>query len=437
MKRRSLILGVIAASLVCGAAKCAPLVPTGPLDPSWSFAAGCGDGLTHAIGNTLQASVCWGTDGRFTGNVDFSGSSCGTNPPSISHPVPRFGSGSDGYVEQLQWSATCYNGGSVVTITQVVRTSSADFGNPVTFEGCTDTSNGITGGPPSHCLDYPNGYFPTWDRWSYNNPPPPPAPPACTEVKSGASLKGSSANDGRSQCLMRGDSLTSNDGFVSLDFQQSDGNLVLYNASGPLWAPGGSYPNIMKSAYEAIMQWDGNFVIYDKNGNALFNSRTDGASHANWALSVNDNATVTLIDTNFHIQWNPLPGGPAPACNSAFLPNAAMAPGQCLLPSDPAFNPNTELVSHLNNNHLVLQTSGNLVLYKADGSAPWATTSGPMPTVEAVIDSNGALVLYPKSGNPLWSSADSGGKGGVVLTVNDNGTIVLYGPGLSVVWSRP
>jgi hypothetical protein len=77
--------------------------------------------------------------------------------------------------------------------------------------------------------------------------------------------------------LKPGDELTPGERIFSIDEQyelamQTDGNLVLYGATGALWATGtwGIPGN------SAIMQHDGNFVLYTSRGRALWSSKTHG-----------------------------------------------------------------------------------------------------------------------------------------------------------------
>jgi hypothetical protein len=90
------------------------------------------------------------------------------------------------------------------------------------------------------------------------------------------------------QALSRGtsaNSVNSTDGRYTLQLQ-SDGNLVLVdyglNPPHPIWAANTNNT----SASVALMQGDGNFVLYDQNGNPLWASNTEGNPGA--FLSVED-----------------------------------------------------------------------------------------------------------------------------------------------------
>ena len=88
------------------------------------------------------------------------------------------------------------------------------------------------------------------------------------------------------QLLSPGKSLLSLDGRFEL-ILQSDDNLVLYwRGVGPLWATGTSG----KRAHSAIMQGDGNFVLYGQAG-ALWHTSTHGKPGA-WLIVQNDGNMV-------------------------------------------------------------------------------------------------------------------------------------------------
>jgi len=78
---------------------------------------------------------------------------------------------------------------------------------------------------------------------------------------------------------------------------QGDGNLVLYkNDSTPLWA---SHTD-GKPVNQAIMQTDGNFVVYGPSG-PLWASNTDG--HPGSALLVQDDGNAVIYDPNGQPRW--------------------------------------------------------------------------------------------------------------------------------------
>ncbi len=89
------------------------------------------------------------------------------------------------------------------------------------------------------------------------------------------------------QGLEAGQSLTSNNGAYTLTLQD-DGNLVLTDGGGPVWASDSSG----HSAGRAEVQSDGNFVVYDNGGGALWSSNTEGRSDVKLVLQDDRNLVL-------------------------------------------------------------------------------------------------------------------------------------------------
>jgi hypothetical protein len=93
--------------------------------------------------------------------------------------------------------------------------------------------------------------------------------------------------------LTANQSLGSNQSLVSCDgrfnlIMQSDGNLVLYMGSTPLWASN----TVNSGATKAIIQGDGNFVLYTSAGSPVWASNTAGNSGARLTLQNDGNLIV-------------------------------------------------------------------------------------------------------------------------------------------------
>ena len=89
------------------------------------------------------------------------------------------------------------------------------------------------------------------------------------------------------EVLYANDSKCSKDGRYCLVYQ-SDGNLVLYHDSTSVWDIGTSG----RSAGVAVMQTDGNFVVYDANDQYVWDSGTSGNSGAYLAVEGGGNLAV-------------------------------------------------------------------------------------------------------------------------------------------------
>jgi hypothetical protein len=88
--------------------------------------------------------------------------------------------------------------------------------------------------------------------------------------------------------LSPGEHLVSCDGRFDLEMQATDGNLVLYFGSTALWTPSTEG----NPGADAVMQTDGNFVVYSPASVALWNSGTEGNGGAFLAMQSDGNLVV-------------------------------------------------------------------------------------------------------------------------------------------------
>ena len=89
---------------------------------------------------------------------------------------------------------------------------------------------------------------------------------------------------------------------------QGDGNLVEYQGASVVWASGTS-----GSGARAVMQDDGNLVIYDGGNTALWASDTSGNSGA--YLNLSDSGALSVVSTTGSHLW----AGPGELAVSATL----------------------------------------------------------------------------------------------------------------------
>jgi len=88
---------------------------------------------------------------------------------------------------------------------------------------------------------------------------------------------------------------------------QTDGNLVGYKtnqfiAQNAFWS---SKTNGRGHApYRAVMQPDGNFVVYDKDNKALWSTISAGKGVPGHQLVIQDDSNVVLYDGNKGVHWN-------------------------------------------------------------------------------------------------------------------------------------
>ena len=195
---------------------------------------------------------------------------------------------------------------------------------------------------------------------------------------------------------------------------QADGNLVLYkDGSQALWA---TATNGM-AATQAVMQADGNFVVRAAT-KALWSSKTAG--HPGAGLVLQDDGNLVVYDTGGHPLWSSgsVTDWPAPA-------------GDRMHATD-ALYPGVALTATARPLRLVLQTDGNLVLYRS-GVPVWASGTNGKPAGVAVMQEDGNFVVYAPAG-PLWASGTNGHPGAWLVLQND-GNMVVHDPQGHSLWA--
>jgi hypothetical protein len=166
---------------------------------------------------------------------------------------------------------------------------------------------------------------------------------------------------------------------------QTDGNLVLYTATGvPVWYSGtGGNPNA-----SAILQSDGNLVVYSSGGAPLWFSNTSN------------------VPSFSNMVQHGLQGGP-------------LYPRQSLQWAD-------------RSRQLLMQTDGNLVLY-SNGRPVWATFTQGHPGSIAVMQADGNLVVYGPDSRPLWATGTNNNPGSRII-LQDDANMVIYRPDGGWTW---
>ncbi len=202
--------------------------------------------------------------------------------------------------------------------------------------------------------------------------------------------------------LTAGQSLTSPNGQFRLTMQ-GDGNLVEYGGTSVVWA---SATN--PSGARAVMQDDGNFVIYDSSDSALWASDTSGNPGA--YLSLRDTGELSVVSATGSRLW----AGPG-----ELALNATLTSGQTLS-------------SPLGAYRLTMQANGNLVEYDAADTVIWET--GTNSGTRAVMQSDGNLVLYDGADQALWASNTSGHPG-AYLSLLDTGQLLVDTTAGTPLWA--
>lgn len=129
------------------------------------------------------------------------------------------------------------------------------------------------------------------------------------------------------QELTRGEQLITANGYVLT--LQSDGNLVLSENTGTVWASGTDG----KGAVRAALQDDGNFVLYAGDNNAVW--ATDTAGNSGSRLVLQDDRNLVVIGGDGSPKWatgtntdspQSAPAAEAPVAEAPPAPAAPAAP---------------------------------------------------------------------------------------------------------------
>jgi Trypsin len=168
---------------------------------------------------------------------------------------------------------------------------------------------------------------------------------------------------------------------------QEDGNFVLYAGNSPTWATN----TINRDAAYISMQNDGNLVMY-----------TGKADPAVWAT-----ATVTLCSTKAEQNKDKLFG------------NSCLAAGKRIYSKKGCF-------------YLKLERDGSLKIYRvADNKVIWSTEANDAKKACMLYDGNFGLF----NGNALkWESKTSGNHGAYIVMQSD-GNLVIYKEDSTILWA--
>jgi hypothetical protein len=105
-----------------------------------------------------------------------------------------------------------------------------------------------------------------------------------------------------------------------------------------------------------------------------------------------------------------------------------------LNPGDQLFNTNQAIISQDGRFRLVMQSDGNLVIYRtSDGRALWGSNTAQSDVHRAVMQGDGNFVLYHVNNAPAWASNTAGAPGSFIVMQND-GNLVIYRPN-APIWA--
>jgi hypothetical protein len=179
----------------------------------------------------------------------------------------------------------------------------------------------------------------------------------------------------------------------------------------------------------AVLQGDGNLVIYDVTGKALWNSVSFGPA-GQYALSVRDDGVAVIRDQDQKVVWTS--GFHRKACLPDWKAGAWLSAGDCVI------SPNGGYA-------LIMSAQGSLELDPvkdgdAVGAPLWTSKSraSAAGSASAVMQGDGNLVIYdraePDHNKAVWNSATNRGPGDYSVQVTDQGEIRILDANRTI-WS--
>lgn len=216
--------------------------------------------------------------------------------------------------------------------------------------------------------------------------------------------------------LQAGQRLAGGQGLVSPNGQyrltmQPRGNLLEHMGSRVLWA---SHTSGNPGA-TAVMQPDGNLVVFSASNRPLWTSHTGGHPAGAYFASLQSDGNLVIHGPRKVVWQNKVHV-------STLLGGQALAAGQYLT------SPNRRYV-------LVMQPHGNLVEH-AGSRVVWASHTAGTPGARVVLRRDGDLVVDSARGPAAWSSLTGRRPAGAYsLSLGANGRLTIRGP-RGTVWTN-
>ncbi|SDI97787.1 D-mannose binding lectin [Frankineae bacterium MT45] len=251
--------------------------------------------------------------------------------------------------------------------------------------------------------------------WDSGVPPaqssPPPQNFAPSTLSAGQSVPGSStmlaAPSGEFTLLFNG-------GVLEVDEHVfvADPNPQYREHEMSVWVP--AVPAYTPGAGALKMQTDGNLVVYNGAGRAVWSTRTSGTGSGNHVALQND-GNLVVYNAAGRAVWA------SRSQRAMMVPGGVLKSGASLVSLD-AFDHQTTT--------LTMQSDGNLVLSHA-GKVQWNSRTF-VAGSHLALQADGNLVVYAPNGSPRWSSHTNTAGPGVVFSVSDSAMTI--GKGMSTIF---
>jgi len=223
---------------------------------------------------------------------------------------------------------------------------------------------------------------------------------------------------------------------------QGDGNFVVYAGNKALWATATNGTNRY-----VIVQGDDNVVVYDEWSKPHWASNTNGKGGGACRLVMQDDGNLVLYtqynqaiwasNTNQNQQqqqqqqFKPF----VSQVVSYVVENKQEQSGRDVLHENGKLNHNQEIISSNGHFKAIMQNDGNFVIYKHHKHAIWATNTNGSGADHVILQGDHNLVLYHHQ-HAKWASNTNGkGSGKVRLVMQNDGNLVLYDGWNQAIWA--
>jgi hypothetical protein len=195
---------------------------------------------------------------------------------------------------------------------------------------------------------------------------------------------------------------------------QGDGNFVVYEGTRAVWAS-----NTTNGLY-ITPQSDHNLVIYDRENRAVFMTNTQNRGSNRAHLIMQNDANLVLYDGSAPI-WSSLGGVVKQEIKQEIIHHHH----RDTLDQGGVLKANEELRSQDGRYRAVMQADGNFVVY--GGRALWASNTMGHGGHYVILQDDHNLVVYDHHRGAKWASGTNGrGHQHVRLVMQNDGNLVLY-----------
>ena len=163
----------------------------------------------------------------------------------------------------------------------------------------------------------------------------------------------------------------------------------------------------------AMLQRDGDLVVYDTDGTVLMHTDSGGHADGTYSLTVQGDGNVVIFTPGGSPLWS------SHTTNDTLLPNETLAPGQYISSADGRYQ-------------AIMQTDGTLVVYDNQNKTTLWDSYTAVSDSLVTMQTDGNLMLRGPYGRPMWSSRTPGNDGAYAV-IQDDGNFMVY-IGQTPIW---